>query len=61
MNKPVNDYKCKCGNDRCSKKEKSCWLCGAEIINDIADDFEINDYLDLESFIESVIYEELTG
>jgi hypothetical protein len=26
---PVNNYVCKtCGNNRCSKNEKSCWKCG---------------------------------
>ncbi len=26
-----NDYTCPCGNDKCSKVEKSCWKCGAPI------------------------------
>jgi hypothetical protein len=28
----INDYTCPCGNDRCSKAEKSCWKCGAAIL-----------------------------
>jgi hypothetical protein len=32
VDKPVvNDYTCGCGNDRCSRTEKSCWRCGAPI------------------------------
>lgn len=31
-NVAVNDHTCvHCGNDRCSKKEKSCWKCGNPI------------------------------
>jgi hypothetical protein len=26
-----NDYTCPCGNNKCSKVEKSCWKCGAPI------------------------------
>lgn len=26
-----DDYTCPCGNTKCSKVEKSCWKCGAEI------------------------------
>ncbi len=26
-----DDYTCPCGNNKCSKVEKSCWKCGAEI------------------------------
>ena len=29
--KAINDHICHCGNDRCSKTEKSCWRCGAPI------------------------------
>ena len=29
---PINDCVChSCGNDRCSKNEKSCWKCGASL------------------------------
>lgn len=32
VNGVVNDHTCtNCGNTRCSKKEKSCWVCGAKI------------------------------
>lgn len=32
VNGVVNDHTCtNCGNTRCSKQEKSCWVCGAKI------------------------------